>query len=384
MTVQREITNRYNFDYDYHAYWLEEGQRSASVIVPIILNYFPWINSVLDVGCGPGAWLAEFEALGVGNILGLDGSDIPSELMQVRQSQFMRVDFLHEFCLPSRFDVAISLEVADCLPQSSSEKFVKHLTSFSDLVIFSAAVPNQSGRNDTNGRWPSYWISLFSQQGFCHFDLFRPLLWYDQRVSWWYAQNIFIFVNEFRQDLVGSCKSRSSYDNCPLDIAHPFNCSKAEVSSYDEFDELMYYPFVLLEQDFFGFNILRIGNGKFLALGQSEGAYHPEKLRLGDYDHAYIGELMEAVKAFVASSVYCGAIRKKSVRGYDIYELGVGLFVGVPRGEGGRLFECLVKGKLDRVYFANSVKGIRRKISWVDWVRSIISQRIFGSKSFGR
>lgn len=56
------------------------------------------------------------------------------------------------------------------------------------------------------------------------------------------------------------------------------------------------FPATLVEADFFGFNILRIGPDEFLALDQSEGEFFPSKLAGGGYKRAYVGASLEAVK----------------------------------------------------------------------------------------
>ena len=54
---------------------LEGAVRSAHATVPFVIE---WIqpSSVIDVGCGLGAWLSVFRELGVRRILGIDGDYI--------------------------------------------------------------------------------------------------------------------------------------------------------------------------------------------------------------------------------------------------------------------------------------------------------------------
>jgi 2-polyprenyl-3-methyl-5-hydroxy-6-metoxy-1,4-benzoquinol methylase len=46
--------------------------RSARAVVPYLLNLLRPV-SVIDVGCGRGAWLAVFREQGVQDVLGIDG-----------------------------------------------------------------------------------------------------------------------------------------------------------------------------------------------------------------------------------------------------------------------------------------------------------------------
>ena len=84
------------------------------------------------------------------------------------------------------------MEVAEHLPESSSDFLVKSLITHSDLILFSAAIPGQGGQNHLNEQWPEYWERKFSKHGFIFLDIFRPLIWNDPTVDFWYKQNMFL------------------------------------------------------------------------------------------------------------------------------------------------------------------------------------------------
>ena len=161
----------------------------------------------MDVGCSAGAWLHECQLHGISRVLGVDGADIPPRLLQIDVSEFRQLDLCQPLPSLGRFDLAISLEVGDCLPSEAAQQFVTGLTSMSDLVVFSAAVPGQSKHPTLHERWPSYWRGLFADCRFACFDILREKLWYDQRVDWWYSQNMLVFVSEFREDLLNGLPS---------------------------------------------------------------------------------------------------------------------------------------------------------------------------------
>jgi hypothetical protein len=54
---------------------------APSIVVPIVLNMVPPVNSVVDFGCGVGIWLKTFKNCGVGEILGLDGEWYNKDLL---------------------------------------------------------------------------------------------------------------------------------------------------------------------------------------------------------------------------------------------------------------------------------------------------------------
>lgn len=200
---------------------IEESAQSAALVVPIICGLFPWVRSVVDVGCGTGVWLHEFRMRGVPTVLGLDGADPMDGLLHIEPSEFQRADLSKPFQVRGRFDLAMSLEVAQQLPRTSARDFVASLAQLSDVIVFGAAIPGQGGEHHIHERWPGYWAALFEANGFVSFDVLRDILWYDERVEWWYAQNTLVFVNKARTDLVADLQPKSALHRRPLDIVHP-------------------------------------------------------------------------------------------------------------------------------------------------------------------
>jgi SAM-dependent methyltransferase len=358
------------YDDKYHAARLEETAMSAAVVVPLLLDWFPSITSVVDVGCSTGAWLHEFQLHGIARVLGLDGADVPDRLLQIDPSDVQRVDLREPIPFLGRFDVALSLEVGDCLPSEAAQKFVTGLTRMSDVVVFSAAVPGQSANPTLNERWPSYWSTLFASERFTCCDILRAGLWYDQRVNWRYAQNMLVFVSESREDLLDRLSSarRASV----LDIVHPraFEQFRAEVTGHTN-EQLRLFPFRLIEEAHQGFNILQIDVDKFLALAQDEGAYSPAKLAAGGYRRAYIGASADEAKAKItrarrASAPSAGEATAMSVemgyRGFNILQIAPDKFLALAQSEGAYSPEKLAAGGYHHAYVAPSVKEARRAV----------------------
>lgn len=89
----------------------------------------------MDVGCGDGTWLSIFEANGIENFLGIDGSYVDLELLQIPQNCFMAYDLSQPLPSDRTFDLAVSLEVAEHLPAASAPGFVNSLTQLSPIVL---------------------------------------------------------------------------------------------------------------------------------------------------------------------------------------------------------------------------------------------------------
>lgn len=172
--------------------------RSADVVAPLVLE-FVRVRSVVDVGCGDGSWLAAFQRLGVQEILGLDGDYVDRDLLQIPPEHFMAVDLTKPVDLGRKFDLAISLEVAEHLPAECAPSFVTSLVAAAPVVLFSAAIPHQGGSNHVNEQWPDYWGSLFGEHSYVAMDYIRPRVWKNEAVERWYSQNTLLFA---RKDVV--------------------------------------------------------------------------------------------------------------------------------------------------------------------------------------
>ena len=153
-------------------------------------------GSVVDLGCGAGTWLKAAGNLGAKKLVGYDGEWNNQQNMIDERIKFIPVN-LNEFIISSeKFDLAMSLEVAEHLQSESSEGFVKSLTELSDVVIFGAAYKGQGGTNHINERLHSYWGYLFQKQGYAIFDLFRSVFWGHEEIDICYTQNTFLYVDK--------------------------------------------------------------------------------------------------------------------------------------------------------------------------------------------
>lgn len=199
---------------------LREGaSRSAAVIVPLVLDLIR-PRSVVDVGCGTGAWLAAFARHGVADYLGVDAFT-PAGLLEIPRDRFVEADLTRQLALGRRFDLAVSLEVAEHLPGSAARSFVESLTRLAPVVLFSAAIPGQGGTSHLNEQWPEYWARLFADAGFDPMDVLRPRVWGDERIEVWYAQNTILYVARSSQGEFPGLQRAASVPDPPLAAVHP-------------------------------------------------------------------------------------------------------------------------------------------------------------------
>lgn len=167
---------------------------SARQIAEIIMEEFK-PSAVVDVGCGIGTWLAVFREKGAKRVLGLDAAYVDTKYLQIAPEEFIACDLRQPPPVEGTFDLAISLEVAEHLPQESAESFVQFLTGLAPVILFSAAIPMQAGSGHLNEQWPDYWAALFERSGFGFFDCIRDRVWDDPDVLAHYAQNTFLALS---------------------------------------------------------------------------------------------------------------------------------------------------------------------------------------------
>lgn len=158
---------------------------------PKIFSEKNQISSLLDVGCGIGTWIKAAMNHGISNVNGIDGVSISDEELIIPREYFVCLDLNKTINLGKKFDAVLCLEVAEHLEATSSESLIKTLTNHADLIIFSAAIPKQSGWHHVNCQWPDYWQNLFNKQGYTCEDNLRSVLWDDPNIEFWYKQNIF-------------------------------------------------------------------------------------------------------------------------------------------------------------------------------------------------
>jgi SAM-dependent methyltransferase len=184
--------------YDQKFYELQkiESTRSAQSVIPLVLQ-LAHPESVIDVGCGIGTWLSVFKDMSPGiQLLGLDG-EYNRERLLIDAHEFIGCDLEDPLpSFPSKFDLAMSLEVAEHLSPQRAPSFVKELTSLSGVILFSAAWPGQTGVHHINEQWHDYWVRLFANAGFIPVDCIRPLIMKHRTVSWYYRSNILLFINK--------------------------------------------------------------------------------------------------------------------------------------------------------------------------------------------
>ena len=164
------------------------SERSALAMADSIRGWTLDFTSLIDVGCGKGVWGKTFKDKYDCEVLGVDGVYVTDPVIP-----FMAHDLTQPLILDKTYDIALCLEVAEHLPEESADTLVDSLVNASDTIIFSAAIPFQTGAGHINCQWQSYWAEKFQERGYDCDDVLRHMFWNDKRVEPWYKQNMLIY-----------------------------------------------------------------------------------------------------------------------------------------------------------------------------------------------
>lgn len=183
------------YSQQFYAQYQDGSRSSAEQVLPLVLDLVR-PASVVDVGCGVGTWLSVARERGVGDILGIDGDWVKEEMLAIPAARFMARDLSRRIELDRRFDLVISLEVAEHIAPQYADTFIDSLTGLGPAILFSAAVPMQGGTSHVNEQWPEYWSGRFALRGYAAVDCLRRKLCQNRRVEFWYSQNTFLYVKK--------------------------------------------------------------------------------------------------------------------------------------------------------------------------------------------
>jgi len=184
----------YEYRTDFYRLLASFAVQSARLVVPKLAAVVP-VHSVVDFGCGHGAWLSVWAAMGT-SVTGIDGPYVERRHLLIDAEDFHALDLAAPISLLRQFDLVQSLEVAEHLPAAKADQFVDTLTAHGSCVLFSAAVPGQGGENHLNEQPAEYWRAMFRERGYAAVDYLRPRIFRDKRIARWYRYNILLYVKE--------------------------------------------------------------------------------------------------------------------------------------------------------------------------------------------
>lgn len=194
----RRLLESHDSIYD-EAYYDRDVEGPAAQAAPhiassIVTRFKP--KSLIDVGCGTGVMLTAFRRHGL-DVRGLEYSTAGLRRCKERQLNVQRFDLERDTLRTARtYDLALSLEVAEHLPEQAADRFVRLLCESASIVVVSAAKPGQGGVDHVNLQPQSYWIRKFAECGHSYNSEITDQLvadWRTANIISYYYENLMVF-----------------------------------------------------------------------------------------------------------------------------------------------------------------------------------------------
>lgn len=186
----------------------ERAAETATQVFEITSNLLH-MNSIVDAGCGSGAWVLASVRSGIKEATGIDlkssldaiKSNIDLvELINDGRLTLIERDFVVDpISKIKSCDVAFCLEVAEHLPYKTSIELVSRLSEASDFIVFSAAQPGQGGTYHINEQTLDFWVKQFKVLNFNAYDPYRETLNLNKEIPRFYALNMLLFVRNGKE-----------------------------------------------------------------------------------------------------------------------------------------------------------------------------------------
>jgi SAM-dependent methyltransferase len=180
-----------------NGFWMNdttEGHANDDNLRAALLELFEKlkIESVLDLGCGPGFYLAGFKNAGYV----CDGFDGNPYTEQLTNGLAKVADLSKVFRLGKEYDCVLSLEVGEHIPKIYEQTFVDNVVSHSKkYVILSWAIPGQTGDGHVNCQTNEYVSEEMRIKGFTRLFAFEK----DLRVAakfFWFKNTLMVFKRD--------------------------------------------------------------------------------------------------------------------------------------------------------------------------------------------
>ncbi len=166
----------------------EVALRAARHVMPHVLERTR-ARSVVDIGCGTGAWLSVAKEAGCS----VHGYDAYAGPLLIETDEYTQTDITRGVSCAG-FELACCLEVGEHLPETAARPLVAGLCQ-AKYVLFSAGHPGQRGVHHVNEQWGTWWADLFSQHGYVGSSSLKWRFWENREVADFYRENLLLFAS---------------------------------------------------------------------------------------------------------------------------------------------------------------------------------------------
>lgn len=158
------------FDENYFATSCGEPYERSEVWLNLFSSFAERIQrdinpaSVLDAGCAMGFLVEKLRERGI-EAWGVDISEYAIGEVAPSVREYCWVGSITD-PFPMKYDLIVSIEVLEHLPQEQAESAVANLCRFSDDVLFSSTPYDYKEASHFNVQPVEYWAELFAKEGF--------------------------------------------------------------------------------------------------------------------------------------------------------------------------------------------------------------------------
>lgn len=124
-------------------------------------------KTLIDVGCATGDFVRWFYHHGI-DAYGLEGSIAAKPHMVIPPERIFFHDIRQKFNPPRKYDLAMSIEVAEHIEPDYAEAYVENMVGLSELLLLTIAGPGQLGHSHVNLQPIAYWNDLFAKHNYAH------------------------------------------------------------------------------------------------------------------------------------------------------------------------------------------------------------------------
>lgn len=171
----------------------------AHAVMGAIIDIFPWVERLADIGAGSGAFAGEAMRLGK-EVEACEYALAGRLYARYQRVKSRRFDLTCDppARLRGQFDLAYCFEVAEHCPPTLADPLVAFLSQVAPIVVFTAARPGQGGLGHVNEQEPGYWIERFNRKGMP----FSVALTHGLRMAFgrhrvtssWFFENLMVFA----------------------------------------------------------------------------------------------------------------------------------------------------------------------------------------------
>lgn len=110
--------------------------------------------SFADFGCGDGWMVRTARMIGTKPTIGVENGDPP----RIDWAKIVKYDLSTPLHLGRRYDLVVSIEVGEHIPECFADVYVSNLARHTDKwLVFTAAAPGQGGNGHINCQSQEYW-----------------------------------------------------------------------------------------------------------------------------------------------------------------------------------------------------------------------------------